>query len=93
MGAPVGPPVENPHAGLYVSDRVSASDVTEEIDRQHEEKRLAAIEVRFVSRWFFFEDGADAVPLLQTLVSIFPQLEKEVLEMVSFAVDSAGPAS
>lgn len=85
---PPPPPVENPHAGLYVSDRVSASEVTEEIDRQHEEQRLVAIEVRSLSL-VRREEVTDFGFLLQTLQSIFPQLEKEVLEMVSFLAFSS----
>lgn len=35
----------DPHAGLYVSDGMNAEEVIKEIDRQHELKRQAAIEV------------------------------------------------
>lgn len=35
----------DPHAGLYLSDDLSGIQVAEEIDRQHEEQRMAAIEV------------------------------------------------
>lgn len=36
---------KDPHAGLYLSDELTSAQVTEEIDRQHEEQRMAAIEV------------------------------------------------
>lgn len=35
----------DPYAGLYVSDSMSADQVSTEIERHHEERRLAALEV------------------------------------------------
>ncbi|GAA5824269.1 hypothetical protein JCM11251_001588 [Rhodosporidiobolus azoricus] len=53
------PPAPDP--ALYVSEEVADEDVLREIDRQHEEQRMASIE---------------------TLQSVFPAVEREVLEMV-----------
>jgi len=60
-------------------DGLSVAQVTEQIDRQHEQQRLASIEVRL---YFSLPLAALGLTMEQTLENIFPQLEREVLEMV-----------
>jgi hypothetical protein len=44
---PLPSPSTNPHAAMYAADGMNPEEVTIEIDRQHELKRLASIEVRY----------------------------------------------